>query len=149
MPSDTVRYPSDNLAGTSWIAAERPKITTTEFFDGRTRSSAEAAVLRELRRLRKELRQCDDDIGFACNVPIELGHTWVVPDFLVWHKKRLFVIEVDGPSHKGRYLQDKSRDQALEDTGITFVRRIDVADTNDPDEVQHFLRKCLGHLRGH
>lgn len=69
------------------------------------------------------------------------------PDFLVTHRGRAGVIEVDGPHHHGRAAADQSRDRQLEDAGIVLVERIVVEDvTNETGldlSIERFLSRLL------
>jgi hypothetical protein len=73
------------------------------------------------------------------------GHTWEV-DFLVGHRGRVGVIEVDGPHHKHKWASDRSRDRLLEDAGIAYIDRIDAEDTGDPSQVDQFVGRFLQKL---
>jgi hypothetical protein len=83
-------------------------------------------------------------IAPRCSIRVP-GHTWEV-DFLVTHKGRCGVIEVDGASHVGKWIADRSRDRLLLDAGIAYVDRIDAVDVNDPAELKTFVRRFLHRL---
>src|SRR5215216_3778076 len=42
------------------------------------------------------------------------------PDFVVTHRGRVGIIEVDGPKHRNRAAADQSRDRQLQDAGVTL-----------------------------
>jgi hypothetical protein len=111
------------------------------------RSGAESAVIAACRRLRE--RRADGSL-FAWFSNVEYDHgtarPWVL-DLLCLYRGYAFVIEIDGPDHRRRWVADKSRDQLLEDAGFLLVRRIAVEDTNDPLTVDLFLDKCLSVAR--
>jgi very-short-patch-repair endonuclease len=56
------------------------------------------------------------------------------------------VIEVDGPGHRGKWANDRSRDQLLEDAGIAYVLRIAVEDTENPMALNALIDRLLGRL---
>ena len=65
---------------------------------------------------------------FAPNASLRLGITpdhrdTVEPDFLVWHDRKLGVLEVDGPWHTGRAADDHERDRRLKEHGIRVTER--------------------------
>ncbi|MGY5884668.1 DUF559 domain-containing protein [Modestobacter lacusdianchii] len=71
--------------------------------------------------------------------------TWE-PDFVVVYKGRAGIIEVDGSSHTKKYASDRSRDYKLEEAGFHTIRRIDVADAENPDEAEAFIESFLARL---
>lgn len=73
------------------------------------------------------------------------GHVFE-PDFLVTYKGKAGVIEVDGPHHKGRSSDDKSRERLLRNSGVKYIDRIDVRDTTTKEEVEKFVTDFLRHL---
>lgn len=73
------------------------------------------------------------------------GHTFW-PDFLVTHRGRAGIIEVDGPHHSGRAAADHSRDGFLTDAGITLVERVVVEDTTGDLELAAFVERFLSRL---
>lgn len=75
------------------------------------------------------------------------GHTFE-PDILVTYRGRAGVIEIDGPHHKGRASNDKSRERLLRHAGVHYVDRLDVRDTTTRSEVEKFVADFLKQLRG-
>lgn len=73
------------------------------------------------------------------------GHTFK-PDFIVVHKNRAGVIEVDGASHSGRAAADRSRDRLLEDAGICYVDHLDAESASDPNECVLFVERFVERL---
>jgi hypothetical protein len=74
-----------------------------------------------------------------------LGHTFE-PDLLITYRGRVGVIEIDGPHHKGRASDDKSRERLLRKAGIKHIDRIDVRDSTQKPEVEKFVTDFLNHL---
>lgn len=83
-------------------------------------------------------------IAPRCSIRIP-GHTWEV-DFLVTHRGRCGVIEVDGATHFGKWTADRSRDRLLLDAGIAYVDRVDAVDVHHPAELKTFVRRFLHRL---
>lgn len=111
----------------------------------RFRDSAEVAVYSALKTKQRALPNTET-ITIAPNPSVRVpGHTWE-PDFLVAYQGRVGAIEVDGGTHRKKYASDKSRDRILEDSGISLVDRIDVADVQNPQEVKAFVERFLARL---
>ncbi|MFC9805142.1 hypothetical protein [Streptomyces griseoaurantiacus] len=70
------------------------------------------------------------------------------PDLLITYRGYVGVIEVDGPHHKGRSSDDKSRERLLRHAGIKYIDRIDVRDASTKEEVEKFVTDFLRHLVG-
>lgn len=88
----------------------------------------------------------DDTFALIPNCAMRVpNHTWE-PDIVVLYRGRSAAIEVDGASHRGKYLSDKSRDEVLTDSGLMFVKRIDATDTTSDDELSAFVRRVLDKL---
>ncbi|MEU5859930.1 hypothetical protein ABZ815_02060 [Nonomuraea sp. NPDC047529] len=75
------------------------------------------------------------------------GHTFE-PDVLVTFKGRAGVIEIDGPHHNKRWAFDKSKDELLENAGITLISRISPDAVDRPEELEAFLERFLRKLGG-
>jgi hypothetical protein len=73
------------------------------------------------------------------------GHTYE-PDLLITYRGRAGVIEIDGPHHKGRASDDKSRERLLRHAGVHYVDRLDVQDTTQKAEVEKFVTDFLKQL---
>ncbi len=68
------------------------------------------------------------------------------PDLLVTYRGNAGVIEIDGPHHKGRASDDRSRDRLLQHAGIRYVDRLDVRDTTQKADVEKFVTDFLKRL---
>jgi very-short-patch-repair endonuclease len=68
------------------------------------------------------------------------------PDFVITHRGRVAVIEVDGPQHRNRAAADQSRDRQLQDAGVTLTERIVVEDVDQPAELDAFVERVLARL---
>ena len=73
------------------------------------------------------------------------NHTYE-PDLLVTYRSRAGVIEIDGPHHKGRASDDKSRERLLRNAGIYYIDRLDVRDSTQRAEVEKFVTDFLKRL---
>ncbi|MFJ6100314.1 hypothetical protein ACIQHY_04830 [Streptomyces sp. NPDC092359] len=90
----------------------------------------------------------NDTIGIMPLVAMRVhGHTYE-PDLLVTYRGRAGVIEIDGPHHKGRASDDKSRERLIRHAGIHYVDRLDVRDTTQKSEVEKFVTDFLKQLGG-
>jgi hypothetical protein len=70
------------------------------------------------------------------------------PDLLVTYRGCAGVIEIDGPHHKGRSSDDKSRERLLRHAGVKYIDRIDVRDVTTKAEVEKFITDFLRLLVG-
>src|SRR5215218_10964820 len=61
------------------------------------------------------------------------------PDFVVTHRGRVGIIEVDGPKHRNRAAADQSRDRQLQDAGVVLTDRIMVEDTDEATSLDRFV----------
>lgn len=68
------------------------------------------------------------------------------PDFVVTHRGRVGIIEVDGPKHRNRAAADQSRDRQLQDAGVTLTDRIMVEDTDEATTLDRFVERFLARL---
>src|SRR6266536_122848 len=68
------------------------------------------------------------------------------PDFVITHRGRVGVIEVDGPQHRNRAAADQSRDRQLQDAGVTLTERIMVEDLDQRAELDAFVERVLARL---
>ncbi|MDQ3951851.1 MAG: hypothetical protein M3279_02630 [Actinomycetota bacterium] len=109
------------------------------------RDSAELAVYQAL-KLAQEARPQDDTFTIVPNCAARVPHRTWEPDFLIIFRGRCAAIEVDGGSHRRKYLTDKSRDEVLTDCGVQFVKRIDVADAGNDHELTAFVQRVLDKL---
>lgn len=109
------------------------------------RSAAELDVYRALKRALAN-REQGESIAIAPNAAIRVRETTWEIDFLVTFKGRAGVIEVDGPYHRGRRAPDRDRERILEDSGVYFVERITVEDTNEPNKLDAIVWRFLQRL---
>jgi very-short-patch-repair endonuclease len=68
------------------------------------------------------------------------------PDFVITHRGRVGVIEVDGPQHRNRAAADQSRDRQLQGAGVTLTERIMVEDLDQRAELDAFVERVLARL---
>lgn len=68
------------------------------------------------------------------------------PDLIVVYGGRVALVEVDGPHHRGKWADDKSRDRLFEDAGFAYITHIDAADTGDPAQLDMFFDRLLKKL---
>lgn len=109
------------------------------------RDSAERRVYHALKQ-RQEALPKTDTFSIIPNPGVRVQHRTVEPDFLVTYRGRCGAIEVDGASHARKWSSDRSREYSIEDAGIAFVRRIDVADAADDRELGAFIDAFLRKL---
>lgn len=69
------------------------------------------------------------------------------PDLVVIMRSS-WVIEIDGSSHTGRYVNDRTRDELLSDHSLS-VLRIPVEDLNDPALVEDWVDRILQRVRAY
>ncbi len=77
------------------------------------RSRSEIAIAEKL--------ELSEDILFLPNCTAVSGKVPKEPDFLIFYKKRIGILEVDGPTHTGRMADDSMRDSFFQRQGI-FVK---------------------------
>ncbi|MDI9887414.1 hypothetical protein QMZ92_24330 [Streptomyces sp. HNM0645] len=102
------------------------------------------AVLRE----RQQELPDNDTIGIVPLSAMKVRDHVFEPDLLVTYRGYVGVIEVDGPHHKGRSSDDKSRERLLRHAGVKYIDRIDVRDASAKEEVEKFVTDFLRHLIG-
>jgi hypothetical protein len=107
----------------------------------RFRDTGEMLVYEAFKR--RQLHQ--GDVTVAPNAAVRLPGRTLEADFIVLHRGRAGVMEVDGTTHRGRYASDASRDKLFLDAGIHFVEHVCVEDVNDAADadlaVDGFLRR--------
>jgi hypothetical protein len=74
------------------------------------------------------------------------GHTRE-PDFLIVHRGRTGILEIDGPHHNGRRSHDTSSEHLYRDAGISFVDRVSVEALNDEAELEQVLQRFFRRLQ--
>lgn len=129
-----------NQAGILPPREKRPRADRLDFA-----SDAELAVYLALRD-RQDGLPANDTILIAPNAGVRVKGSTISPDFLVTYRGRVGAIEVDGPSHRGKWANDRSRDQLLEDGGVAYVLRVTVEETADPDALARLVDRLLGRL---
>jgi hypothetical protein len=108
-------------------------------------SEAEAKVYAVLREKHAEFPP-HETIMIAPNPGVRIPGNTLSPDFLVSYRGRCGVIEVDGPHHRGRWANDKSRDALFEDAGAAYVLRISVEDTAENQGLRTIIDRFLKRL---
>jgi len=116
--------------------------------DRMTFGSEEELRVYEVLRTRQEALPANDTILIAPNAAVRVCGSTICPDFLVTYRGRVGAIEVDGPGHRGKWASDRSRDQLLEDGGVTYVLRVTVEETTDPAMLDVLVDRLLGRLHG-
>jgi hypothetical protein len=109
------------------------------------RDQAEVALYTALKRAQEQALP-GDEFAIVPNPAVRLLGGSREPDFLVICKGRCGAIEVDGSSHQRKWSSDRSKDQALEGSGIAFAWRIDAGDAVKPSEADTFIRRFLVRL---
>jgi hypothetical protein len=133
-------------AGVSNQAIGRPLPEHHPVKDGLNfRSREELKVYEAWVRIQNSLPDTDT-IGIVPNCAIRVSGRVREPDFLITYRCRVAALEVDGPHHTGRAAADRSKDQFLSDSGVTFVDRIVVEDVLNARELETRLRKFLERL---
>jgi hypothetical protein len=105
-------------------------------------SDEEILVYDALLRRQKALPQ-EGTIGILPGCALCTLRKTFWPDFLITHRGKAGVIEVDGPHHRGRAANDHSRDGYLRDAGIRLVERVVVEDTIDAATLDQFVERFL------
>jgi hypothetical protein len=90
----------------------------------------------------------NDTIGIMPLGAIKVRDHVFEPDFLISYRGFAGIIEIDGPHHKKRISDDKSRERLLRNCGIKYIDRLDVQDTTKRPEVEKFVTDFLRHLIG-
>jgi hypothetical protein len=109
------------------------------------RDAGELAVYRGLKRAQAS-RPVWDTLTIVPNPLARVAGRTLEPDFFVAYRGRCGMIAVDGDSHHGRWQSDKSKDDLYENSGIRYVNRIAVEDTNDAHLVDKFVERFLFQL---
>jgi len=99
------------------------------------RSRAEVAIAEKL--------ETSDDVLFIPNSAAAAGKVQKEPDFLIFYRGKVGILEVDGPTHSGRMADDSLRDSFFQRQGM-FVKHYPAEKcAKDPTWV---LRDFLGLL---
>ncbi len=91
----------------------------------------------------------NDTIGIMPLGAIRVRGRTFEPDLLITYRGHAGVVEIDGPHHKGRASDDRSRDRLLQHAGVRYVDRIDVRDTTQRQDVEKFVTDFLKRLGAH
>ncbi|MEU5274724.1 hypothetical protein AB0G77_40835 [Streptomyces hygroscopicus] len=100
-----------------------------------------------LRERQQELPD-NDTLGIAPLSSLKVRDHVFEPDLLITYRGCAGVIEIDGPHHKGRSSDDKSRERLLRHAGVKYIDRIDVRDASTKEEAEKFVTDFLRHLAG-
>ena len=111
----------------------------------RFRSAAEVAVYRAL-LTEQAKRPHTDNLTILPLPSAKVVGNRFEPDFVVIYKGATGIIEVDGPDHRGKAADDRSRDRIFRHCGVVEVDRIDVADVEKPYELERFVAAFLYRL---
>src|SRR5262249_42440218 len=99
------------------VPSSRPSLKADEMvFRGR----AELSLYQALKRAQAAAAPGDEFL-IVPNGAVRVPDRTREVDFLVVYKGRCGAIEVDGSSHYRKWSSDRSKDQALEDSGVAFV----------------------------
>ena len=109
------------------------------------RSPAELEMFVALTEVQKSLPRADT-ILIVPLPSVWTGRNRWEPDFIITYRGRAGIIEIDDPTHHGRWAADKSRDQVFEECGISLLRRITIEDAADPAERTEFITRFLERL---
>lgn len=111
------------------------------------RSATELRVYRALKRVCLTL-PATERFAILPNAGARIGENTMELDFVIAYKGRVGVIEVDGPTHRGRAATDKSRDRLVENHGIAYVDRWTVEDADSEDDLEKLIKRFLLRLQG-
>jgi hypothetical protein len=99
-----------------------------------------------LYKVLKRVQERAEPLGISVNLAFRVHGRTLEVDFLITYRGRVGIIEVDGLTHAGRRSWDRSKDHLLEDAGIFYVDRIDVADAENEAEASRFVERFLSRL---
>ncbi|MFJ3594020.1 hypothetical protein ACIQUY_22065 [Streptomyces sp. NPDC090231] len=102
----------------------------------------------DMLRSRQQTLPDNDTLGIVPLGAMKVRDHVFEPDLLITYRGYAGVIEIDGPHHKGRSSDDKSRERLLRNAGVKYIDRIDVRDTSTKEEVDKFVTDFLRHLSG-
>lgn len=108
------------------------------------RSSAELRFYRILKNV-QESRPRHDTFTIIPNTSARVSGKTLAPDFLICYRGRVAAVEIDGPTHRGKYSNDLSRDRHLQYAGVP-VERLDAEDMANAEEVTGWLQGFLDRL---
>ncbi|MFD5802525.1 hypothetical protein [Streptomyces sp. NPDC127020] len=100
----------------------------------------------DILRARQQELPDNDTLGIVPLGAMKVRDHVFEPDLLITYRGYAGVIEIDGPHHKGRSSDDKSRERLLRHAGVKYIDRIDVRDTSTKEEVEKFVTDFLRHL---
>lgn len=105
----------------------------------------ELTVYRTLKEIQAELPP-HETIGIFPLPGARVLNQTFEPDIVVTYKGRAGIIEIDGPKHRGRYANDRSRDRLFQSAGIHIVERLGVEEVSDADSLRTFLHIFIERL---
>lgn len=108
-------------------------------------NQGELAVYRALKEIQASLPQ-HKTIGIYPLPGARVLNKTFEPDMLITYKGRAGIIEIDGPKHRGRASDDRSRDRLFTNAGVLFVERLGVEDISNAEELNTFLRIFIERL---
>ncbi len=112
------------------------------------RSKEEMAVYRAFKRQRDRLPD-DDTIGLMPNPAFVLRNVHTQePDLLVTYRGRVGLVQVDGPSHRGRFAAEVTRDRLYRHSGIAEIDHFVVEDTDNDQDLEVLVARFLRRLGG-
>lgn len=88
----------------------------------------------------------NDTIGIVPLGAMRVRDFTFEPDLLITYRGRVGIIEIDGPHHKGRASDDKSRDRLLRKAGVWHIDRLDVRDSAQKVQAEKFVTDFLAYL---
>lgn len=86
-----------------------------------------------------------DSLMVCPQTPAHTRHKRFRPDWLVVYRGRAIAVELDDPTHYGRYVADRSRDELLRDCGVETYR-IPVEALENPAEVDSHVDRIMARL---
>ena len=108
-------------------------------------SAEEQRVYEVAKEVQAEL-SATETILVAPNPGVRVRGNTFTPDLLITYRGRVGIIEVDGPHHRKRYANDRSRDELFRDAGVAEVYRIPVEETTTSEQIREHLDRFLKRL---
>jgi hypothetical protein len=130
----------NNQAAYRTLPDDHPRKDGLKFYNAGELRIYEALVRAQQRRPEEAT------IGILPGAGLRTSQRTFWPEFVIIHRGRVGVIEVDGPRHRGRAAADQSRDRQLEDAGVILIERIMVEDLDQSTELDAFVERVLARL---
>ncbi len=103
-------------------------------------------MYRAFKRVRDLLPE-DDSMALVPNPALVLrSANTSEPDLLVLYRGRVGLIQVDGPSHHGRFAAEVSRDRLYRHSGVAEVDHFVVQDTDNEDDLDALVKQFVRRL---